>query len=49
MAPPLTAALDDIRIGVSFTLLLLQPKERAHGTLRIGGWVGSRSGLVAVE
>jgi hypothetical protein len=34
---------------VSFTLLPLYPRERAHGTHCIGGWVDVRAGLDDVE
>jgi hypothetical protein len=34
---------------VSFTPLPVYPRERAPGTLWIGGWVDSRTSLDAVE
>jgi hypothetical protein len=37
------------RLVVSFTPLLLYPRGKSPGTLWIGGWVGPRVGLDAVE
>jgi hypothetical protein len=47
VAPPfLTSALNG---GVSFTLLPPYPRGKSPATHRIGGWVGPRVGMNAVE